>query len=134
MDGPARPPHLSGSASGTVTPTSAPLKRSFDDLGSDDTLSVDGSGSSSAQASTNGDNDRNKRARSSSPYPSLAPPTTRSNSSEPSTAGGSNVVLIDASRVSFPPQVSSVPSNSNPSSISAIDVEIQVTEPLGHDN
>ena len=67
MDGPARPPHLSGSASGTVTPTSAPLKRSFDDLGSDDTLSVDGSGSSSAQASTNGDNDRNKRARSRSP-------------------------------------------------------------------
>jgi hypothetical protein len=69
MDAPTRAPHFSGSGSGTLTPTNAPLKRSFDDLGSDDTVSVDGSGSSSAQASTNGDNDRNKRARSRSPLP-----------------------------------------------------------------
>ena len=69
MDGPTRPPHVSGSGSGTMTPTNAPLKRSFDDLGSDDTLSVDGSGSSSTQTSTNGDNDRNKRPRSRSPLP-----------------------------------------------------------------
>lgn len=68
MDESSPLPRVSGDNSGALTPTNGPLKRSFDDLGTDDAVSSDGSGSS-AQASNNGDSERNKRARSRSPPP-----------------------------------------------------------------